>query len=530
MFATDQQATAGSHHATEDPDEADDFLLTDSGIAQRILTNPGVLLFIGLVVVTVAAERSLLSAGTLGGGALLPAGGAASVWHQYLLGFHPTGVGSPSISPAYLVILAMLATVLTGKAWLAVDVILLGCVPIAGLTAYFAIRRVTASVPVRVWVAATYALIPVAAGAIAAGRVGTAAAFALIPLIGLLAGRMFSQPPRIARRAAWATGLVTAVAAAFVPLVWLIALLAGVVAAALLRAGRRHADQHRHRRGRAGGAADPVDVPARGAPVRAAAQGRRPAARPGQPAPGDQVADAAQPRRSRPAAVLGERRADHRRAGGAAGVAAAAPAGAVGLDRGRARPAGGDPGQPAVGPARRRRPGRHGLARSGPGDHRGGPAAGRRGRQRRAADRGVRRPLGRPPDGRRPRRGHRGAGRHRLLGPGRRRRVLGPPWRRRTGRGGPRPDRARAGLGRRGQQRPGPHAHPEHAWLRRLLPAPAGHRPESRRRRAGPGAGRPVRAAHRGGRAGRAGRRPGRGPGPGAGPVRHRLRADAGAG
>ncbi|MGH3394130.1 MAG: glycosyltransferase family 2 protein, partial [Streptosporangiaceae bacterium] len=239
MFATEQQATAGSHHATEDPDEADDFLLTDSGIVQRILTSPGVLLFIGLVVVTVAAERSLLSAGTLGGGALLPAGGAASVWHQYLLGFHPTGVGSPSTSPAYLAVLGLLATLLTGKAWLAVDVILLGCVPIAGLTAYFAIRRVTASVPVRIWAAATYALIPVAAGAIAAGRVGTAAAFALIPLIGLQAGRMFSQPPRIARRAAWATGLVTAVAAAFVPMVWVIALLAAAVAAALLRGGRR---------------------------------------------------------------------------------------------------------------------------------------------------------------------------------------------------------------------------------------------------------------------------------------------------
>ncbi len=41
-----QQDTRGSHHATEDPDEADDFLLTDSGLAQRILTSPGVLLFI----------------------------------------------------------------------------------------------------------------------------------------------------------------------------------------------------------------------------------------------------------------------------------------------------------------------------------------------------------------------------------------------------------------------------------------------------------------------------------------------------
>jgi hypothetical protein len=239
MFASDQQAAAGSHHATEDPDEADDFLLTDSGIVQRILTNPGVLLLLGLAVVTIAAERSLLSAGTLGGGALLPAGGAASVWHQYVQGFHPTGVGSPSVAPTYLAIVALLATLLTGKAWLAVDVILLGCVPIAGMTAYFAIRRVTASVLVRIWVAATYALIPVAAGAISAGRVGTAAAFALIPLIGLQVGRMFTQPPRIARRAAWATGLMTGVAAAFVPLVWVIALLAGVVAAVALRAGRR---------------------------------------------------------------------------------------------------------------------------------------------------------------------------------------------------------------------------------------------------------------------------------------------------
>ena len=75
MFATDQQATAGSHHATEDPDEADDFLLTDSGIAQRILTNPGVLLFIGLVVVTVAAERSLLERGHAGRRRPAPGGG-----------------------------------------------------------------------------------------------------------------------------------------------------------------------------------------------------------------------------------------------------------------------------------------------------------------------------------------------------------------------------------------------------------------------------------------------------------------------
>jgi len=238
MSSSAQQDTLGSHHATDDPD-GDDFLLTDTGLAQRILTSPGVLLFVALLVVTGVAERSVLGAGTLGGGALLPATqGAAGLWHPYLQGFHPTGIGSPSVTPPYLAIVAALATVLLGKAWLAVDVLLLGSVPIAGMAAFRAARQVTTSVPIRVWAAATYALIPVASGAIAAGRLGTAAAFAAIPMIGLLTGRMFSLPPRLARRAAWATGLTIAFGTAFVPLLWPIALLAAVAAALGLRSGR----------------------------------------------------------------------------------------------------------------------------------------------------------------------------------------------------------------------------------------------------------------------------------------------------
>jgi GT2 family glycosyltransferase len=217
-----QDGTTGSHHATDDPDEAD-FLLTDTGLVQRILTHPGVLLFIGLTVVALVAERPLLGSGPLGGGALIPAwGGAAGLWHEYLQGFHPVGVGSGSSTPPYLAVIAALATVLGGKPWLAVDVILLGCVPLAGATAFLAVRRVTRATAVRVWAAASYALLPVAMGAIAAGRIGTAAVFVLIPVIALLAGRMLTLPARRARRAAWATGLVVALAAAFVPLVWVV--------------------------------------------------------------------------------------------------------------------------------------------------------------------------------------------------------------------------------------------------------------------------------------------------------------------
>ena len=229
------QELAGAHHASDDPDD-DESLLTDSGVFQRLFTRPGVLLVLGLMAVAIAAERSLITSGTLGGGALVPAfEGASGLWTQFLQAYHPVGVGSTSAGPPYVGFLALLSTVLLGKPWLAIDVLLLGCVPLAGCTAFLALRRVTLSVPVRVWAAASYALLPVAFGAISAGRLGSAVAFVLIPVIGMLAGRMFSQPPKIARRAAWATGLTITVVAAFVPVLWPMAVVGAVLAGLALR-------------------------------------------------------------------------------------------------------------------------------------------------------------------------------------------------------------------------------------------------------------------------------------------------------
>ena len=231
--------TAGMHHASDDPSE-DDSLLTDTGIVQRVLTSPSVLLLVGLLVVALVAERSLLGAGLLGGGALPPAwGGSAGLWGQYLQGFHPAGIGSTTPAPPYVAMVGLLATVLFGKPWLAIDVILLGCVPLAGATALLAVRRVTRSVPVRIWTAAAYALLPVATGAIAAGRFGTAVAFVLLPVICLQASRMFTESAKLARRAAWATALTVTVASAFVPLLWPMAAVAAVLAVAAFRSNRR---------------------------------------------------------------------------------------------------------------------------------------------------------------------------------------------------------------------------------------------------------------------------------------------------
>jgi GT2 family glycosyltransferase len=217
------QASGGRHQATVDESEEDEQFVDTQSTARRVIGHPGVQLCTVLLVVALIAERRLLGTSPLGGGALVPAwGGAAALWQEYLAGFHAVGVGSTASAPPYLAVVAGLATVLGGQAWLAVDVLLLGCVPLAGLTAYLATRWLVTATPARVLLAASYALLPVATGAVAAGRLGTAVAFILLPPIAVSAGRMLTAAPRQARRAAWAAGLLIAVASAFAPLTWVL--------------------------------------------------------------------------------------------------------------------------------------------------------------------------------------------------------------------------------------------------------------------------------------------------------------------
>jgi GT2 family glycosyltransferase len=234
-----QPDTAGAHHASADPTE-DDSMLIDNGLGMRLLTSPSLLTFLALLAVALAAGRSLIGAGPLGGGSLVPVwGGASDLWASYVQSFHPAGIGSTTPAPAWLAVVAALSTVLAGKPWLAMDVIMIGCVPLAGMTAMFAVRKVTSSAPVRVWAAVTYALLPVATGVIASGRFGTAVAFVLLPLVVAQAVRMFTESGPRAGRAAWATGLLVAIAAAFVPLLWLILFAACLLAAIVFRTTRR---------------------------------------------------------------------------------------------------------------------------------------------------------------------------------------------------------------------------------------------------------------------------------------------------
>ncbi|WP_158564206.1 glycosyltransferase [Jiangella anatolica] len=212
----------------------------DDGWVLRFLLHPAVLMTAALIVIVLVTARGLIGSGRLFGGALLPSPAAAGeLWAVYTESWHGAGLGSASASPPYLGAVAVVATIVR-NASLAVDLLLLGSVPLAGLTMYLLVRRVVTTKLLRVWVAASYALLPATTGAIAAGRLGTAVAAVLTPLLVLAVMRTLGSPGRPGPgRAAWSAGLLLAVVSAFVPLAWLIALVLAIVAAATVFGDRR---------------------------------------------------------------------------------------------------------------------------------------------------------------------------------------------------------------------------------------------------------------------------------------------------
>ena len=221
-------------------DEAEE-LAVGPGRVRGLLERPGVQLGIGLVLVSLAGFRDLIwGSGFLQGGALLPSGtGAGDLWASYAAGWHDVGVGSPTAAPAYLVPVAALSTILLGKAWLAIDLLLVLAAPLAGMVAYFLLGRLVSGQRLRGLAAVAYALLPGITGALAAGRLGTAVAAWLLPLAAALAAQAVGLGgwPGSLRRA-WVAGLLLAVVVAFVPSVWLLALVCRAWPARRLRRPR----------------------------------------------------------------------------------------------------------------------------------------------------------------------------------------------------------------------------------------------------------------------------------------------------
>ena len=229
----------------EGPDDLAEMTGGGTGALRRLLLRPGVLLFLSLALVALLAERSVLAigGGALAGGRLLPpAAGASDLWQAYAASWHASSVGSAAPAPPYLALVAVLSTVLLGKVWLAVDLLVLASVPIAGVTAYAAAGRVVRYRILRLWAALTWALLPVATGGIATGRLDVAAVQIGLPLLGIGAARVLGSNPRDRGwRGAWGLGLGLAAVAAFAPALWVLggALLLGGAVLTLLRSGSR---------------------------------------------------------------------------------------------------------------------------------------------------------------------------------------------------------------------------------------------------------------------------------------------------
>jgi len=224
----------------EDADFLDD---GSAGLLRRLFVRPSVLLTLVLAVITIIGTRGLwLGDGVLQGGALLPSPqGASDLWETYRQAWHDVGPGSTTPAPPYLAVITAVAVVLLGKAPAAVTLLLLLAIPIAGWSAYFAMRGLVASNAVRVWAGAAYALLPAMTGALAGGRIGTTMAAIALPF-ALRSLVRITSPTGTLRRSA-GTAILVAVVLAVAPALWLVLLVAGAVVALYLFRTRGPADR-----------------------------------------------------------------------------------------------------------------------------------------------------------------------------------------------------------------------------------------------------------------------------------------------
>jgi GT2 family glycosyltransferase len=208
------------------PDEAVN-LPTGTGPLRWVVAHPLLTLLAVLAIAGLLASRSLWGSGYLQGGGLLPApASAGDWWRSYGAAWHPVRLGSTEPMAPYVVALAIGGTALLGKAWLLIDLVILFAPVFAAIGAFAASGHLVSSRAVRIWMSATYALLPVVNGSTSAGRVGTVVATIVLPWLVLPVATALRVPGLPWRQASVAAGLL-ALLSAFAPV-------AGVLAGLLL--------------------------------------------------------------------------------------------------------------------------------------------------------------------------------------------------------------------------------------------------------------------------------------------------------
>ncbi|MFI9385231.1 glycosyltransferase [Kutzneria sp. NPDC052558] len=168
----------------EAPNPLADLLLVEvdrGAVIRQLLLSPALWMFVALSLLGVIVNLDRLGF-DLVGGRLLPVRDLAATWSGYLATWHPVAGGTAAPAPAALAVLGSLGAVLGGPQS-AVAVLLFGDLPLAGVSAYLATRRMRVARPIRALIAAVYALLPAAATAVSQGRLDVVVVHLILPLV-----------------------------------------------------------------------------------------------------------------------------------------------------------------------------------------------------------------------------------------------------------------------------------------------------------------------------------------------------------
>ena len=162
---------------------------------------------------------------------------AGDLWETYRQAWHDVGPGSTTPAPPYLTVVAAVAFFLLGKAPAAVTFLLLLGIPLAGASAYVAMRGLIPGKAIRVWASAAYALLPAMTGAVASGRIGTTILAIVLPFTIRSLVRI-GGPHGTLRRSA-GTAILVAIVLSVSPALWIVLVIAGGRCCRASRAQRR---------------------------------------------------------------------------------------------------------------------------------------------------------------------------------------------------------------------------------------------------------------------------------------------------
>ena len=221
--------------ATIDELTGDDFSSATDSRPKNLWLSPAAITVAVAVVASFIAARSLYGSGSLVAPALLPAHDSiVSLWRTVVSAIP----GAPAqVTPPWEALAALASTAMFGQPEWFTTLLLCGVVPLSLLAAYPLARRVINDRRVRLWVCATYALLPVLLGGTNQGRLALSVVAIGMPLLVMAARALVLRRTRTpeAWRGGWGAGVVLVILVAFEPSMIIFAVLVGILGAIVLR-------------------------------------------------------------------------------------------------------------------------------------------------------------------------------------------------------------------------------------------------------------------------------------------------------